>query len=551
MVTQLSRRDVGYTIISRFEEAFRGFLAECLEILFENYQEGVPSGIISKAEERASNKGWENLTDLLEDLDFPDLKEIICYKNSYKTYFPSNDISVEDFRKYMDELYGLRCKVAHTRGFFTSLDLDKLSEMSKKIALGLEGFGQDFLDFLNIIFEHPETVVLPMPIEFQSENTIKSAIPNNIPLADYEFEGGFVGRSTDIQKVTRLLEGEQVVTIAGAGGVGKTALASKVVEQFLKPSSNRFEGIIWLSAKENKLSYLGIEDVEPTIKNYEQLIETVVEVMGFPHPPNSSLEEKEHHVKVVSELYKCILLVIDNLETITDEDIVNFLLDIRINYPTIKVLITSRRGLGQVERRYELKELKEKEAVQLFRLIAKDKRLDNLVKLDELTIISLVKKLSYYPLAIKWMLGQVAIGKDINEVIESIDETTSDISKFSFEQIYNSLSDSARKILCALSCFDDPPAAGVLNYVVGIEKNDLEDGIKDLILVSLVISEQFKNEQRELSTRYILLPLTRGYVRQQLDRDTMLKRSIEERLRNVQITIEEAERATKLYRFNG
>lgn len=295
---------------------------------------------------------------------------------------------------------------------------------------------------------------------------------------------------------------------------GKTALASKVVEQFLKPSSNRFEGIIWLSAKENKLSYLGIEDVEPTIKNYEQLIETVLEVMGFPHSTNSSLEEKEHDVKVVSELYKCILLVIDNLETITDEDIVNFLLDIRINYPTIKVLITSRRGLGQVERRYELKELKEKEAVQLFRLIAKDKRLDNLVKLDESTIISLVKKLSYYPLAIKWMLGQVAIGKDINEVIESIDETTSDISKFSFEQIYNSLSDSARKILCALSCFDDSPAAGVLNYVVGIEKNDLEDGIKDLILVSLVISEQFKNEQRELFTRYILLPLTRGYVRQ-------------------------------------
>ena len=55
----------------------------------------------------------------------------------------------------MDELYGLRCKVAHTRGYFTSLDLDKLSEMSKKIAVGLEGFGENFLNFLNIIFEHP------------------------------------------------------------------------------------------------------------------------------------------------------------------------------------------------------------------------------------------------------------------------------------------------------------------------------------------------------------------------------------------------------------
>ena len=66
-----------------------------------------------------------------------------------------------------------------------------------------------------------------MPIEFQSENTIKSAIPNNVPLADYEFEGGFVGRLTDIQKVTRLLEGEQVVTIAGAGGEGENGFSIK------------------------------------------------------------------------------------------------------------------------------------------------------------------------------------------------------------------------------------------------------------------------------------------------------------------------------------
>lgn len=83
-----------------------------------------------------------------------------------------------------------------------------------------------------------------------------------------------------------------------------------------------------------------------------------------------------------------------------------------------------------------------------------------------------------------------------------------------------------------------------------LEKDDLEDSIKDLILVSLVIPEQYKNEQGEISNRYILLPLTRGYVRQQLDRNSILKRSIEDRLRKVENTKEEAERATKLYRFN-
>jgi len=115
---------------------------------------------------------------------------------------------------------------------------------------------------------HPEKVVIPTPIEFISEYVINSETPNNLPVGDYEFEGGFVGRQTEIQKVTKMLEGEQVVTIAGAGGVGKTALASKVVEHFLRYRKDSFDGVVWLSAKENRLSFLGIEDIEPTIKNY-------------------------------------------------------------------------------------------------------------------------------------------------------------------------------------------------------------------------------------------------------------------------------------------
>ncbi|RCJ42501.1 hypothetical protein A6770_34650 [Nostoc minutum NIES-26] len=517
MTAKLDRRDVGFTIISRFEEAFRQFLSEALSILFDNYQDGIPNGVIEKAKARAKKDNWDNCDDFFEDTDFPDLKEISYYGGMYQDYFPHSNFSLQQFQEYMDELYKLRCKIAHIRGAFTSLDLDKLSELTKIIAVILERFGQEFLEFIKILEENPEQVTIPAPIEFTNGNSNLefSGIIHNLPTPDYEFEGGFVGRKEDIQKVTKMFEGEQVVTIAGAGGVGKTALASKVVEEILRRNKYNFDCIVWLSAKETKLSYLGIEDIEPTVKNYEQLLDTILDVMGFPSDDNDSVAEKEHSVKIGSELFNSILLVVDNLETISDESIVNFLLDIRVNYPNIKVMITSRRGLGQVERRYELKQLKEKEAVVLFRLIAKDKSLDDLLKLDEEIIQVLVKKLSYYPLAIKWMLGQVAIGKSIYQIIDSIDETTSDISRFSFEQIYNSLTDYARKIICTLSCFDEPPPAGVLSYVVDIDKEELEDGIKELVLVSLVIPERFKNEQGELSTRYILLPLTRGYVRHQ------------------------------------
>jgi len=120
MAAQLSRRDIGYTIISRFEEALRGFIAEGLEILFDHYEKGIPTGVMSKARERASNNNWDSPADFLEDVDFPDLKEIICYDKAYTVYFPyshiysHNSLPMQEFCDRMDTLYILRCKIAHT-----------------------------------------------------------------------------------------------------------------------------------------------------------------------------------------------------------------------------------------------------------------------------------------------------------------------------------------------------------------------------------------------------------------------------------------------------
>lgn len=548
MDTPFNLRDIGYTIISRFEETFRSFLSDKTEILFSNYQDGIPKGIIEKAKERTSKLKWDESADFFDDIDFVDLKEIVFYKDHYNIYFPNKNISKIEFENIFDELYRLRCKIAHVRGYFISQDLDYLFAFTQKVADNLEEYGIDFISFIKELKEHPENVVVPIPKEFSCEDLLISKIPNNVPVPDYEYEGGFVGREDDIKTLLKLLEGDlhRVITISGAGGVGKTALSLRVIQKLMQESRKKLNGVVWLSAKETKLSYLGIEDIEPTIKNYEQLLDTISEVMGF-GINSETIEKKEEDVKIIFELHDCVLIVIDNLETITDERIIKFIFDA---HPKIMILITSRKGLGQVERRYELRQLKEKEAVYLFRQVSKDKKIDSLAKLDEDVIKNYVAKVSYYPLAIKWVIGHVAMGKDIHVLIDSINETTSDISHFCFDHIYNGLSDPAKKILCALSFFDDPPSVGVLKYVVNINQNDFEDGIHELLLVSLVIPDQYKTEQNEISRRFTLLSLTRGYVRQQVDHNSILKRNIEERLQTVNSTIEEAERAKKQYRFS-
>ncbi|WP_299761600.1 NB-ARC domain-containing protein [uncultured Pontibacter sp.] len=543
---KFNRRDLGYTIISRFESLFRSYIATKLECLAENYTNNVPEGILSKAKDRNYETSYfESTIDFLDNTDFPDLIEICCFKNNFSSYFSKS--KREEIVAKMAILYNLRCKIAHVKGFFTSIDLDKLIELTSEVNSASSNDGE-FRNFIIDLERSPEKFIREVPIDFNIDFLENNNVLNNLPIPDYEYEGGFVGREEDIKKIISYLNGDKfaVITITGAGGVGKTSLALKVVQELSqKPDFDKFDGIIWLSAKENKLTHLGIEDIEPTIKSYEELLDTIIEVLNF--DVADSVEKKEDIVNTIFEISKGILIIVDNLETITDERIINFIIDAP---NSAKFLITSRKGLGQVERRHELTPLKEKEAIYLFRQTAKDKQLLPLSRLDDKLVRKYVLKVSCFPLAIKWVIGLVARGKDINRVIDSINDATGDISKFCFEQIFSDLSQNCKHILYAISCFDDSPTAGVLQYVVNIEQNAFEDAIEELILVSLIIPEQFKNEQDEIAVKYSIIPLTRGFIRQQLNKKLELKEKIESTISKTQNAITDTEKAKREYRYS-
>ncbi len=544
------RRDICYTIISRFEQALRKLLVNKIEILYGDYMGAIPDGIIQKVTDKTGSCDLKSLPDFLEETDFPDLKEISVYKKLYRYYFASSILSQSEFIKMMDDLYIIRCKISHVKGIFTDIDIDELCEYTREIANAMEDDGTELLHFIENIEKDPEKHTVKIPEDFLSQITPASLtqIPNNIPVPDYELEGGFIGREDDIKQIKKLVEGKlhRVITITGAGGVGKTALALEVIRRIMKNTNSDFDGFIWLSAKESTLSAFGIEEIDPTLKEYEELLDAILEVMGY-GIIEQTIEKKENDIETIFEMHNRILLIIDNLETIADNRIINFILDA---YDNAKILITSRRGLGQVERRYELNQLKEKEAITLFRQIAKDKRLKSLSRLDDDTIGTYVKKVACYPLAIKWVIANTALGKDINTTVDAVIKEKSDISLFCFDQIYHSLQERSKKLLCTLSMFDNPPPAGVLKYVTNMTEEEFNECIRELILVSLVIPEQFKTGEEQIATHYTLLSLTRGFVVNQLDHDSQLKRKIEERIRVVQSTFEEAERAKKQYRFS-
>jgi tetratricopeptide (TPR) repeat protein len=542
-----NRRDAGYTIISRFEEAFRDYLIDQLLIVDPDFFNLIPHGVILKANDRAINTDWEDYHEFIQNIDFPDLKEISLYKKNQLSIL-KGIIKKEDFCTAMDELYSLRCKIAHIKGFFTSIDLDKLIEKTTLVADIF--IDKDFSDLIHKINTTPDKVIIKIPSDFVEDFFESNGIIHNLPIADYNYEGGFVGRDEDKKKIKQYLKSEKfpVVTITGAGGVGKTSLALKIIEELTQSKTNLFDSILWLSAKENKLSPLGIEDVEPTLKSYEELLDTFISLFGFTDQlSDDSIQEKEKLTNAIIEISDKVLVVIDNLETITDERIINFILDAPLK---VKFLVTSRKGIGQVERRYQLKELKAKEAIYLFRQVAKDKQMPQLASLKDDIIKLYVQKVSFYPLAIKWILGQVARGKDINKVIDSIHSDESDVSKFCFEQIFNTLSENCRKVLFTIASMETPPTRSILQHITELEDNAFEDTIEELILVSLIIPEQFQNESKEIATNYTLLPLTKGFIRLQLNKNVDLRETLNHRIIEIESTVSESQRATKEYKHS-
>lgn len=548
MKFKFEARDYGYTVIARLEKILREKCIEKLGIIADELEVIVPKGVLIAAQKRENE--IVNLETLMENIDFIHIKEILMYRDNYSYVMDISKLSKSVFEELMQSLYDLRIKIAHIRSYFTNTDLTNLIDESKKINHGMIVPDEALDEFIENLLEAPQELVTKVPIEFY-EDEYATNIINNLPIADYEYEGGFVGRTDDEEKIIKMLKSNthRVITIAGAGGVGKSALTLKIVSDIIRDNIIEYDFIVWVSAKENKLSYLGIEDLEPTLKNYDELLDTILNVVGFDSDSyGEDNDKKESDINDLFDACNRVLLIIDNLETITDERIINFILD---SHPHVNFIITSRRGLGQVERRYDLKELREKDAIHLFRIICKEKGLKDLQSAEEALIRSYVKKVYCYPLAIKWVLGQAALGKDIMSVVDGINEQSSDISRFCFEQVFSELSLEAKSILYALCLDNEAVPKGVLKYISNLDDISFEDCIHDLLIVSLILPEQKVNKHNgEINSYYSLLPLTRGYVKVELDKNRDIKAQLQDRMVTVETTLEEAERAKVQYRFS-
>lgn len=551
-MTELSIREnrkYAYDIlINIFEPFIRSYTID--QILTpkygESWRENIPQGVLQDlAEFKNFSKIDEiSIEDFFDELNFPHLKAIILFSDHYKFTKPIfGELNNEKFNEIMDDLNQLRRKIAHGKSFST-FDLIETIENVRILSQG--DSGKEITRYLdNESYKNGREIPPDFFEPFECQN--------NLPEEYYDLDGGFVGREREIKQIKKFILSDQdrIITITGTGGVGKTAIAIKIGYSFLSDPKNPFEAVIWFSAKSTRLTDDGIVPLIPGIRDNDQLIRDILDII------DSKTLDTFKKGKVSTDIYKnylygifssqkC-LVIIDNLETIIKNDsIIEFIKE--IPRPS-QVLITSRKGLGEIERRIPITDMVEKDAIKLFRVVAKERNRDDLVKLPNDTILTLVKSVHCYPLLIKWSIGQVCLGRDMQSAFSQIFKGESEIAKFSFDDVFKLISEKSRMILYGMIIFGQEWVSKyVLQHLAAVSDDEIEDSIKELVLTSFLIPRTREKEgTREIITEYSMLSLTRGFIENKLDDEESKKTQLLTRYNDLQRILQNIEASETNY----
>lgn len=341
-----------------------------------------------------------------------------------------------------------------------------------------------------------------------------SAIQHNLPQPDYE---RFIGREVELEQIRKLLlpaTRHFVITIDGVGGVGKTALALEAAHICLRehktlPEEQRFQNIIWITAKRNTLSADGIILRHQAFHTLEDILTLTSRLLSRQDILSANEQQRDEMVRHALTKQRT-LLIIDNLETVDDERVISFIKEVPA--PT-KVIVTTRHRID-VAYPIRLLGMNLEEAQELIRdeSVKKDVRLTG----DE--IERLIIRTGGIPLAIVWSIAQVALGYSPQATLNRLGNPTSDISKFCFEGVLDNLRGTpAYYLLMGLAYLGNNASREMLGRAAGLPELDRDEGLILLERLSLI------NKRGNI---FHVLPLTLAYCNAEIDKHPELRAQI-------------------------
>jgi predicted ATPase/DNA-binding SARP family transcriptional activator len=324
----------------------------------------------------------------------------------------------------------------------------------------------------------------------------------------------FIGREKEQQEIQNVLTKNRLVTLTGAGGIGKTRLSQQVGRELL----NDYPDGVWFIA----LDSLSDPALVP------QTVASVFEIRESQNQPVIEILKD-----VLRE--KTVLLILDNCEHLV-EACAQLITALLMNCPNLKVLATSRETLNVAgeatysmpplslpERDVSLDELSKYESVKLFaERAALALSSFTLTEENARTIVDICLRVDGIPLAIELAAARVSI-LSTEEILKQLQDSFSLLAsggrigmprhqtlRASMDWSWGLLSEAEQIFLRQLSIF----AGGwTLESAQAVCDGDVLSLTGALVNKSLIAVDQ----QTGRETRYRFHEIVRQYVREKLN----------------------------------
>jgi predicted ATPase/class 3 adenylate cyclase/DNA-binding CsgD family transcriptional regulator len=345
---------------------------------------------------------------------------------------------------------------------------------------------------------HPDLVNDFLPLR-----VAKAVVSQRLPV---QFTS-FVGREADITQVRDLVTQNRLVTLTGAGGVGKTRMAIQIASQ----STGEFADGTWYV----DLAPITDPDLVPI---------TTARALGLPDQPGRSTMETLSR----SIADRQMLVVLDNCEHLLDAS-ATLTLALLASCPRLTLLTTSREPIGvsgELSWRVPSLPLADK-AVELFADRARRARPDFEISDESLTAVSeICRRLDGVPLAIELAAARVR-ALSLTEILDSLHDRFRLLTggartavrrqqtlRASVDWSHALLTEPERVLFRRLAAFMGGFDLSAAQSVCGggdVERYQVLDQLALLVDKSLVVADESGSR-----TRYRLLETVRQYALEKL-----------------------------------
>ncbi len=324
----------------------------------------------------------------------------------------------------------------------------------------------------------------------------------------------FITRAIHCDEIEKALISNRtyVTSLTGIGGVGKTALACWVT--LLAYERRLFDFIVSVSARDRALTLGGIIATVPTLSSLEDLLTQVCEVTGFGEYTDLDFADKARRVRddILSQFRG--LLLIDNLETVDDPRLIEFLEDLPV--PT-KAIVTSRKAKIRVANYpVEIGPFGEDEAIRFLGELSRTAGKDFLDEMQAAEKKILADACDRIPLVIEWFLGRVHDAEKALALAEKVTREArhgEELLEFSFRRVYEEMTEGQRGILHVLSLVNRPLPIEAVAVGANLDVHrtaDVLEELKDYSLVERIFDEGYRD------LVYSMLPVTSSFIYRQL-----------------------------------